>query len=709
MSHSLFASIAARPACVLVAVVLLQAATTNESWAEANRLTDTCKVKCLANQTYNPAVDGKAGLCDVYLPESDPPSEGRPVVVVIHGGAWISGDKWTLEGYSRLLARHGFAVVTINYRHAPKHKFPKQVDDVRQALIWTTENAERFSINLDQLGLFGYSAGGHLAAMVGNLVDEPMEVRLKTSQWNADDRRWKKLPKIHALCLGGPPCDFRSIPIDSTGMSFFLGGSRRQRPEVYAAASPANHVSPSDPTTQIIHGDDDFIVPIAGSRAYYTALRKLGVDTRFNTVAGQGHMATFLNMNTRQTVLEFFQSVFVKPLLSHWNLNELSATPPMKWLDETSPIRELTYEGQPSDDQPTDVFAFYATPGTIAGDPSLDKDLPAVVLIHGGGGTAFADWVWLWAKRGYAAIAMDLSGSRPESPTFNSGELVSKMKLKRTRLDRGGPNHGRPEKFDSVGDPIDDDWPYHAVGNVIRAHSLVRSFDEINPEKTAVTGISWGGYTTCIVASVDDRFKAAVPVYGCGFLYEGESVQRPSIDALTTEKRSQWIAQYDPSSHLRHCRVPMLFVNGTSDKHYTLPSYQRSYDVVPGKKQMRIEVKMPHSHQAGWKPNEIGLFIDSHLTGGQPLAKLASIKETKEGLRATATFSGELAESHLHYTTGTGPLVKREWKTVDAELQGKAILASKPDDATIYFMTATDKRGAMVSTEVVFPRSTLDK
>ena len=91
-----------------------------------------------------------------------------------------------------------------------------------------------------------------------------------------------------------------------------------------------------------------------------------------------------------------------------------------------------------------------------------------------------------------------------------------------------------------------------------------------------MTGISWGGYTTCLVASLDDRFKAAVPVYGCGFLHQGESVQKPQIDQLD-QRRSDWVAAYDPSSHLARCTVPTFWVNGTNDVHYVLDSYAKSY------------------------------------------------------------------------------------------------------------------------------------
>ncbi len=164
------------------------------------------------------------------------------------------------------LAKHGFVVVTINYRLAPKYKFPAQVDDVRDALVWTAKNAEQLSIDLTRLGMFGYSAGGHLSTLVSMLADEPPQVQLSASDWTPNDPRWKQMPKVHAVCAGGPPCEFRDLPIDNTTLAYFLGGSRRERPDVYELASPTSHASAGDPITQIIHGESDMLVPIVSSR-----------------------------------------------------------------------------------------------------------------------------------------------------------------------------------------------------------------------------------------------------------------------------------------------------------------------------------------------------------------------------------------------------------------------------------------------------------
>jgi dienelactone hydrolase len=386
-----------------------------------------------------------------------------------------------------------------------------------------------------------------------------------------------------------------------------------------------------------------------------------------------------------------------------WNLTELKQrVPEMAWLKQDVPIHSLTYQGEQFQGRDTSVFAFYASPTTL-GLPDKKAKYPGVVLIHGGGGTAFADWCYLWAKRGYAAIAMDLAGFRPPDPTFDNGAPVGHQSdgKFRTRLPNGGPGQGHEEKFDSITSDVSDQWPFHAVANVMRAHSLLRSFPEVDADHTAVTGISWGGYTTCLVASLDDRFRAAVPVYGCGFLYEGESVQKPSIDKLG-DAREQWIRTYDPSAYLGRCRVPMLFVNGTNDVHYPLDSYQKSINKVAGSKQVRIEVQMRHGHPPGWAPSEIGLFIDSYCRGGTPLPKLDRPKVEGDEIRVTCESATALKSAVLHYTTDDGRRSDRMWKSSPATITGKIIIAAKPPaEANTWFVAVTDERDAMVTSEIV--------
>lgn len=271
------------------------------------------------DQDDNDGVDqaAKSHLCDVYLPSktlsNEASADGVPVVLVIHGGGWMSGSKWALEGYSRLLAKNGIAAVTINYRLAPAHPFPAQVDDVREALLWIRNHQQEYNFDLSRLGLFGYSAGGHLSLLVASLADEPLATQHSASDWEPTDARWQQLPTIACVCVGGPPCDFRSLPPDNTAMAYFLGGSQREKPDAYVAASPMAHVSPDDPPTYIIHGDKDLIVPIAGAKEFHQAQLDANVSSHLETMPGQGHMITFINPKTSEQVVEFFRKRWLTP------------------------------------------------------------------------------------------------------------------------------------------------------------------------------------------------------------------------------------------------------------------------------------------------------------------------------------------------------------------------------------------------------------
>lgn len=249
--------------------------------------------------------------CDIYSPaDRESPTRGNPAVLLIHGGAWSSGSRKALGGYALKLARNGFVAVTIDYRLAPRWKFPAQVDDVRTAIQWVSDHSESLGIDSQRIGVFGYSAGGHLACLIGTLVDEPIETQASASAWPVDDQRLLNSVKPAAICAGGPPCDLMNIP---GGLAFFLGGSREQIPGVYVAASPLTHASAGDVPTLFIHGLEDSIVPAQCSRSLYQAQREVGVASEFLAFEAQGHLLTFLNPRTADSMVDFFRRKLSHP------------------------------------------------------------------------------------------------------------------------------------------------------------------------------------------------------------------------------------------------------------------------------------------------------------------------------------------------------------------------------------------------------------
>ncbi len=361
-----------------------------------------------------------------------------------------------------------------------------------------------------------------------------------------------------------------------------------------------------------------------------------------------------------------------------WNMTELAHPPKTTWLDKSGPLRRLYFEGEPRNGQPTQVFAYCAFPE----DTTVKS--PGIVLIHGGGGTAFSEWAQLWAQRGYVAIAMDLAGKGPDGQPLTDG----------------GPDQSDDVKFPKDHTPPKECWTYHAVAAGIRAGSLLASLPEVDDQRIAVTGISWGGYLTCIVAGVDQRFRAAVPVYGCGFLADNSCWLQRFAD-MTPEWKQQWIKYFDPSRYVGRAPMPLLFVNGTNDFAYPLDSYQKTYRLVKDR-MLCVTVEMPHGHAQGWAPKEIGLFVDHILRDAPPLPQIDAQAQFDDDYRtASLTWNGvDSVTAQFHWTSDTDDWKTRKWHSSPADIDGNRIQIELPAERPLCgFFTVTDQRGATVSCE----------
>ena len=264
--------------------------------------------------------------------------------------------------------------------------------------------------------------------------------------------------------------------------------------------------------------------------------------------------------------------------------------------------RAVFLDGEDWRGKPTRFFAWYGLPEGA----SVDKKCPGVVLVHGGLGTAFDKWVRMWNERGYAAIAMDTCGSVP----LRAEPKSEKWK----RHDWSGPAGWGG--FEQVDEPPRDQWTYHAVSDVIRSHSFLRSMPEVDSARIGITGISWGGYLTCIAAGVDGRFAWAAPVYGCGFYADGSAWAKTLSDMGA--RGEKWLRMWDAGVYLAGARCPFLFVSGTTDYFFKVPMLKKSAAAVKGPVFYDIRETMHHGQDSGAAPKSIRLFAD-HWSFGRPL------------------------------------------------------------------------------------------
>jgi dienelactone hydrolase len=357
---------------------------------------------------------------------------------------------------------------------------------------------------------------------------------------------------------------------------------------------------------------------------------------------------------------------------------------PAEGFDAEKGVKAVYFDGPAYKGKPTRVFAWIGLPEKV--EPG--KKVPGIVLVHGGGGTAFAEWVRLWTSRGYAAIAMDNCGQVPKG-SYGKWER---------NPDGGPPGWG---DFEHMDEPREEQWPYHAVADVILAHSLLRSMPQVDPDRIGITGISWGGYLTCIVAGLDERLKFAVPVYGCGFLGE-DSVWKPELERMG-ERGQKWLAMWDPKHYLNNVKIPTLWMTGTNDFAYPLDSLRRSYLSTRSEAgfSLCVRLRMPHGHGgAGENPKEILAFADSIVRQGRPLPEIGKRGGGDGKVWLVVDEKTPVVSAELLYTTdGEGPWQKREWKSAPATVVKPTtrVEADLPPGTRAYFINVTDDRGLMVS------------
>jgi hypothetical protein len=238
------------------------------------------------------------------------------------------------------------------------------------------------------------------------------------------------------------------------------------------------------------------------------------------------------------------------------------------------------------------------------------------------------------------------------------------------------------------------------VRDDLMALDYLQSQPGVDPKRIGVTGISWGGYLTSIVSSLDHRFRFGTPVYGCGFLSE-DSAWLKNFAQLGPDRTAKWVRLWDPKSYLPLGRIPMFWINGTNDFAYVPPSWQSSYRLPRGRRMLSFQVRMKHSHPDGAKPAEIFAYAKAALQSGIPLVRILRQGVTRE--EAWAVYHRRVApqQAEICFTTDTGKWQDRNWRTLPASIDPRThhVSARIPNGARVYFLTLADARGLIVSTE----------
>jgi len=257
---------------------------------------------------------GNDGLdLDLRIPDGTGPF---PVILSLHSGAWITGDR--TGGPAIRQASRGYAVASIDYPLAPVHVWPSQLEACKAAVRWLRANAARFNLDPTRIGVFGTSAGGHLAAMLGTTADRPEfeAPELGNPQFSSAVKAvvdlygpvdLLKMDEQKLPCYGNLSANSPFMP-----PSLLMGCPIQECKDKTATSNPINYISRDDPPFLIMQGQLDCLTPWQQSKMLYDALREDGVDatlyllptaqhsdTQFDQLQYQQIISDFLDRNLR--------------------------------------------------------------------------------------------------------------------------------------------------------------------------------------------------------------------------------------------------------------------------------------------------------------------------------------------------------------------------------------------------------------------------
>ncbi|HUQ07315.1 MAG TPA: alpha/beta hydrolase [Kofleriaceae bacterium] len=246
-----------------------------------------------------------ATAADVYLPApaSEAPPGGWPAVLAIHGGGWRHFDRSSMAAASERLAGAGYVVMNIDYRLVPAGQYPAAVQDSLCALAYLRANAAEWGVDPERIATYGYSAGGHLASMVGvataGTMHQPDCEAAVAGGGGGGGGGGVRIAPPAAVVSGAGPEDMWLFP-EAEAVVDFVGGKKAEVPELWDAASPITYVDAAAeaaaagggalPPFLFVHGEEDWFAGIEHSEHMRDALEAVGGQAELFSIPGGGHL-----------------------------------------------------------------------------------------------------------------------------------------------------------------------------------------------------------------------------------------------------------------------------------------------------------------------------------------------------------------------------------------------------------------------------------
>ncbi len=242
-------------------------------------------------------------LLDIYLPAG---AKGKlPLVIFIHGGGWLGNDKYGDIGYMKKtvaeIVSSGFALASIDYRFATQAIFPAQIQDCNRAISFLVDNADKYGLDKKRIAVMGFSAGGHLASLIGLSKNNNVQ--------NFFIPGTNKSFSFRAVVDFYGPAELVLFPgadDPKSPESILIGATPLSRPDLAKAASPVTYVDKDDPPFLIIHGGSDDIVSNKHSHLLSSWLNVVGVENELVIVKNAPHFGVMFDADEVRTKVMTF-------------------------------------------------------------------------------------------------------------------------------------------------------------------------------------------------------------------------------------------------------------------------------------------------------------------------------------------------------------------------------------------------------------------
>ncbi len=384
-------------------------------------------------------------------------------------------------------------------------------------------------------------------------------------------------------------------------------------------------------------------------------------------------------------------------------------------------VKALFFESAEYKGKKTRTFAYYKAPKGESGER-----FPAVVLVHGGGGIAYPDWVERWVQRGYAAIAIDTCGRFPKDKykgvVVTEGREIDGKVVFSNHDERewdslegeidgyvSGPYN---DAFANTHRPPSEQWMYHAISDLILGHNLIRSFDEVDENRTGIIGVSYGGILTAYTICFDQRFKVACPAYGSAMLDFGGQGVTGGGSGINRACRDNKVEElYNSAENLKLVDFPVYWSAWDKDGNFSIDCPSMCYLATKDKGgALAIIYNYDHSHTHVWIRDEIYKFVDANLKGGEGLVRVVSEPEgfgdisfEIERIESAKDLRAECFYLETPMTFDEKGMPEFEWKSVSGRIDNNKVYVKVPETAQSYYVALIwhENREMFVSTSYV--------